>query len=210
MDIKENVSLAEFSTMRLGGTARYMVEVHDRTEVAQAVAWAKAQQVPFIVIGGGSNIVWRDEGFNGLLIVNKILRYESQPEDDTTFYITAGAGENWDSVVARAVEMGLGGIECLSLIPGSTGATPVQNVGAYGQEIADTLVTVEAYDTDNDQFINLMGSDCNFSYRNSRFKAADKGRFIITAITQRLSKTSIQPPFYGSFESYFDESSISD
>ncbi len=187
-----------------------MVEIHDRSQLAEAVAWAKSQQLPIIVIGGGSNIIWRDEGFAGLLIVNKITRYESLPEDDTTFYITAGAGEDWDSVVARTVEAGLSGIECLSLIPGSAGATPVQNVGAYGQEIASTLVTVEAYDMQTDTFVPIMASDCDFGYRTSRFKTTDKGRFIITAITLRLSKTSLQPPFYGSLQAYLEDHSISD
>ena len=116
------------------------------------------------MIGGGSNIVWRDEGFPGLIMVNKIIRFEEQVEDEENYYITVGAGENWDSVVARTTEKGMSGIEALSLIPGTAGATPVQNVGAYGQEIANVLVSVEAYDTEAKQFVNVPAFDCGFGY----------------------------------------------
>ena len=137
MQPQQDVSLRPYSTMRLGGTAAFFAEVHSRTELTTALDWATQHQLPVIMIGSGSNIIWRDEGFNGLLLVNKIMRYEVIDEDGVNYYVTAGAGEPWDSVVARTVEAGLSGIEALSLIPGSTGATPVQNVGAYGQEIAN-------------------------------------------------------------------------
>jgi UDP-N-acetylmuramate dehydrogenase len=163
------------------------------------------------MIGGGSNIVWRDEGYPGLVLVNKIMGYEAQPEDELNVYLKVGGGENWDSVVARSVEGGLTGIEALSLIPGSTGATPVQNVGAYGQEIAQTLVSVEVFDAQTGQFLNIPNGDCGFSYRNSRFKTGeDRGRFFITGISLHLTKGNPLPPYYGSVQAYFDEDGIKD
>src|SRR6185503_16626710 len=112
--------------------------------------------MPIMMIGGGSNIVWRDEGYPGLLLVNKIMRFEEQQEDNENYYVTIGAGEIWDDVVAQTTAKGMTGIEALSLIPGTAGATPVQNVGAYGQEIAQTLVSVEAYDLMQGQLVNIQ------------------------------------------------------
>lgn len=210
MNILQNVPLRDHSTMRLGGQATYLCEVSSRQEVEEALAWAAEHHLPSLMIGGGSNIIWRDEGFNGLIIVNKIMRFEVQQEDDLNYYITVGAGENWDNVVARTAEQGLTGIEALSLIPGTAGATPVQNVGAYGQEIAQTLATLEAYDAQSKQFVTLLGIDCNFGYRTSRFKTTDRGRFFITAITLHLTKGTMQPPFYGALQSYLEEHGITD
>jgi UDP-N-acetylmuramate dehydrogenase len=210
MNIQQNVSLAAYSTMRLGGPAAYLADITNRGEIAEAWQWAKTQNLPVIMIGGGSNIVWRDEGYPGLVLVNKILGYEVLQEDDVNVYLNIGAGENWDSVVARTVDAGLTGIEALSLIPGSAGATPVQNVGAYGQEIAQTLVTVEAFDTQAEKLINIQNGDCGFSYRNSRFKAGDRGRFFITGISLNLTKRLPLPPYYGSVQAYFDEHGVTE
>lgn len=210
MKIRQNVSLKDYSTMRLGGTAAFLTEVTNRQEVEEAVRWAEEKNLPVLMIGSGSNIVWRDEGFPGLLIVNNIRHFETQHEDEQNVYLNIGAGEHWDAVVARAVEMGLTGVESLSLIPGTAGATPVQNVGAYGQEIADTLTAVEAYDTKTKKFVTLPGSDCAFGYRTSRFKTTDRGRFLITSITLHLFRGSMQPPFYGALQSYMEEHNIFD
>jgi UDP-N-acetylmuramate dehydrogenase len=204
----QNVPLADYSTMRLGGSAAYLIEVDDRPSLQEAVAWEKQNQFPILVVGDGSNIVWRDEGFRGVIIVNRIRRYEDFAEDDINHYVTAGAGENWDSVVARTVETGLTGIEALSLVPGTTGATPVQNVGAYGQDISQTLASLEAYDLQTDQFLNIPAMDCAFGYRSSRFKTTDRGRYIITAITLHLTKANPQPPFYKSLELYLQQHGI--
>lgn len=201
--------MSDYSTMGLGGTADYLVEVASKQEVAEAVRWAKDRAVSSIMIGGGSNIFWSDEGYRGLVIVNKILGYETFEEGEHVV-VHIGAGENWDSVVARTVETGLTGIEALSLIPGTAGGTPVQNVGAYGQEIANTLVSVEAYDTELDDFVSLKASDCGFSYRNSRFKSTDRGRFMITSLTLQLTKGNPQPPFYASVAKYFTEKSATE
>jgi UDP-N-acetylmuramate dehydrogenase len=196
--------------MRLGGDAEYGVEIHDRTELTEALTWAEEHNLPVMMIGGGSNIIWRDEGYQGLLIINKIERFELFNEDETNIYVTVGAGEDWDSVVARTIDAGATGIEALSLIPGTAGATPVQNVGAYGQEIAQTLVSVEAYDTQTKSFVNIPAMDCAFGYRTSRFKTTDRGRFLITALTLHLTRGNPEPPFYGSVQQYFTEHGITD
>lgn len=208
MNILQNAPLALHSTMRLGGPASYVCDVTSRNDISEAVAWAANQKVPAIMIGTGSNIVWKDEGFPGLVMVNKIMGYEQYGEDDENYYLTIGAGENWDSVVARAVQAGLSGIESLSLIPGTVGATPVQNVGAYGQEIAQTLVSVEAYDQQTHQFISIPNAECSFGYRTSRFKTTDHGRFFITSLTLHLMKTNPVPPFYPALQRYLDEHNI--
>lgn len=210
MNPLHKVSLRNYSTMHLGGEAEYLMEVTDRSELVEALAWANQEQLPVIMIGGGSNIVWRDEGFSGLVLVNKMMRYEDFNEDGVNHYITIGAGEEWDSVVERTVDVGLTGIEALSLIPGSAGAIPVQNVGAYGQEIANTLVTVEAYDVTTRSFITIPGLDCAFGYRTSRFKTTDKQRFYITAITVHLLRGNPEPPFYPALERYFAEHNIAE
>jgi UDP-N-acetylmuramate dehydrogenase len=210
MNPQANVSLRDHSTMRLGGAAAYLTEVHNHQELQAAIAFAEQHGVPMIMIGDGSNIVWRDEGFQGLVIVNRIMRFEDFAEDETNHYLTVGAGEDWDSVVARSVQAGLTGIEALSLIPGTAGATPVQNVGAYGQEIAHTLVSVEAYDTAEKRLVNIPATECAFGYRTSRFKTTDKHRFFITAITLHLMRGSMQPPFYASLQTYIKEHGVTD
>ncbi len=206
----KNADLKLYSTMRLGGKASYLIVVDSSDDLISALIGAKKHQLPFIVIGMGSNIIWRDEGFSGLVIVNRIKGFEVISEDDASTFISIGAGENWDSVVKRTVEMGLSGIECLSLIPGTAGATPVQNVGAYGQEIAQTLVSLTAYDVQVDKLVTLGAADCNFGYRSSVFNSTMSGRYLITGITLMLSKTNLMPPFYASLTSYLEEHNIKD
>jgi UDP-N-acetylmuramate dehydrogenase len=210
MKIEQAVNLSDYSTMGLGGPAAYLCKVSDRTEVGEALNWAKQHNLPVIMIGGGSNIVWQDSGYAGLVIVNNILGYEIFEDDDENVYVTIGAGEVWDDIVERTVTAGLTGIEALSLIPGKTGATPVQNVGAYGQDISQTLTTVEAYDSQAGQLINISAADCGFGYRTSRFKTSDHGRFFITAVTLHLRRGNPLPPFYSSVQTYFDDNAISE
>jgi UDP-N-acetylmuramate dehydrogenase len=210
LNIQSRVSLQGYSTMGLGGNAAYLVDVQNRFEVIEALSWAQEQNIPALMIGTGSNVVWRAEGFPGLLIVNRISRFEVFEEDEVNVYVTIGAGENWDAVVARCVSAGYSGIEALSLIPGTAGATPIQNVGAYGQEIANTLVTIEAFDTQARDYVTIAGTDCGFGYRTSRFKTADKGRFFITAITLHLMKENPTPPFYAAVDGYFREHGITE
>jgi UDP-N-acetylmuramate dehydrogenase len=208
MNITENAPLNIHSTMRLGGNARYLVEAHNKDDVAQSVAWAKQHNLPVIMIGDGSNIIWQDSGFEGLVMVSKIRKFDIFNEDDSNLYVTVGAGEEWDSVVKRVVELGYSGIEQLSLIPGTAGATPIQNVGAYDREISECLVSVEAYDSQAEKFLNIPSSDCSFGYRTSRFKTTDKGRFFITSVTLHMTKTNPLPPYYSSIQQYFDDHEI--
>lgn len=194
--------------MRLGGLAAYMTEVTSRAELDEALRWAEQNHLPAIMIGSGSNIIWKDEGYPGLVILNKIMGFEEQFEDEENYYVTIGAGENWDQAVARTAAQNVTGIEALSLIPGTAGATPVQNVGAYGQEIAQTLVTVEAYDRHSHQFVTIPAAECAFGYRTSRFKTTDRGRFFITSITLHLIRGNPKPPFYTVLQGYLDSHNI--
>ncbi|MBA3758106.1 UDP-N-acetylmuramate dehydrogenase [Candidatus Saccharibacteria bacterium] len=202
MNILENVPLSGYSTMRLGGNAAYLSEINQKIEVTEAVAWAKERNLPIIMIGVGSNIVWKDEGFPGLILVNKIMGFEVFSEDEENIYITAGAGENWDSVVERAVATGKSGLEYLSLIPGTVGGAPVQNIGAYGHELAETFVSLEAYDMQTGGLVNIPAIECEFGYRTSRFKTTDRGRFLITSLTLHLIKQIQEPVYYHWLEDY--------
>ncbi len=195
--------------MRLGGIARSLTTVKTREELAEAVKWAAARDIPILMLGGGSNVIFSD-GYDGLVIINDMRGFTVLHEDDESAIIQIGAGEVWDNVVKRSVQLGLSGIEKLSAIPGTTGATPVQNVGAYGAEIADTLIKLEAYDTTTKQLVTLQNADCQFSYRGSIFKSTEGRRYIITSITLRLSEQPPQPPFYGSLQDYLQQHHISE
>ena len=194
--------------MKLGGNARFMTEVRTPEEVVEAYRNAKAQSLPVFVLGGGSNVIAKDEGFNGLIIRMRIPGFSVIADDLNSTTVQIGAGEEWDSVVKRTVDMRLSGIEAMSAIPGTAGAAPVQNVGAYGQEIADTLVSLVAYDTQADSFVTLLNENCEFSYRQSIFRDSQIGRYIIVSITLKLSKNLPQPPFYDALQAYFDQHDV--
>ncbi|MEK7603098.1 MAG: UDP-N-acetylmuramate dehydrogenase, partial [Patescibacteria group bacterium] len=188
--------------------ARYLADITNQFDIPKALAWADRQHLPVVMIGGGSNIYWDDAGYPGLVLVNKIEHFEKLDASEGEAYYTVGAGENWDRVVARTVEAGFGTLAPLSLIPGTAGATPIQNVGAYGLEISEVLTTVQAYDAVERSFVTLRGSECGFEYRTSRFKTVDKGRFFIVAITLRVNNKPFQPPFYKALEEYFEKQGI--
>ncbi|MDN5274935.1 MAG: murB [Candidatus Saccharibacteria bacterium] len=208
MDIHTNIPLKNYTTMRLGGNARFMTEVHTPQEVADVCRNAHAQSLPIFILGGGSNVIVRDEGFAGIVVRNRLTGFDIVSEEPSQTTIKIGAGENWDEVVKRTVDMNLSGIEAMSAIPGTAGAAPVQNVGAYGQEIADTLISLDAYDIQTDRFVTLQASDCGFSYRQSIFRSTSAERYVITSITLRLYKAAPQPPFYKDVQDYFDTNSI--
>lgn len=210
MVTRENVALGTLTTMQLGGLARYVVEITTHNELVEAITFARGKNLPFFVLGGGSNVIASDEDFDGVIILNLIKGFEKLAEDDMSAAYRIGAGEIWDEVVARLCDLGLSGIEALSAIPGTAGATPVQNVGAYGQEIADTLVELEAYDVDLGQFVTLSRDDCRFTYRNSVFKDPQTRHHVIVSITLSLRKKSLKPPFYPALQKYLDENEISD
>lgn len=205
MDIHTNIPLKNYTTMKLGGNARFMSELRSAEELPAIYQNAKSQNLPVFILGGGSNVVVHDEGFAGIVLRNRIDGFEVIGEDDGAVTIKVGAGEDWDSVVQRTVDMNLSGIEAMSAIPGTAGAAPVQNVGAYGQEIADTLVSLEAFDSQENRMVSLQNADCGFSYRHSIFRGDQKGRFVITTITLRLQRSPMVPPFYAALQNYFDQ-----
>ena len=208
MDIHTNIPLKNYTTMRLGGNARFMTDVRTPQDIVEICHSAAQQNLPVFILGGGSNIIVRDEGFDGIVVRNRIPGFEVISDEPGQTLIKIGAGENWDEVVKRTVDMNLSGIEAMSAIPGTAGAAPVQNVGAYGQEIADTLVSLEAYDMASDTFVTLQAADCGFSYRHSIFRGDAAGRYVITSITLRLYKTAPTPPFYTAVQNYLDEHAI--
>lgn len=208
MDIHTNIPLKNYTTMKLGGPARFMADVRTPDEAIAAYKNAVERSVPVYILGGGSNTIVHDKGFPGLVIRMRIPGFDVIEDtlNDTTIRI--GAGEEWDSVVERTVAMRLSGIEAMSAIPGTAGAAPVQNIGAYGQEVADTLVSLDAYDTQADAIVTLSSADCGFSYRHSTFRGDKAGRYIILSTTLKLSKTAPAPPFYDALQRYFDENDV--
>lgn len=190
-------SLSEITSLRLGGPARLVVEARDEQEILARVREADAAagdaEAPLLILGGASNVVIADEGYPGtvLLIRNRGVRFEDAGEDRVR--VTAAAGEVWDELVLACVGRGLAGIECLSGIPGTVGATPIQNVGAYGQEVADTIVSVRAYDREAGDVVELSPAECEFGYRDSALKRRP-GRWVVLAVTFELRRSELSMP----------------
>ncbi|HMS93404.1 MAG TPA: UDP-N-acetylmuramate dehydrogenase [Candidatus Saccharibacteria bacterium] len=208
MDIHTNIPLKNYTTMKLGGNARFLADILKPEDIPNLLATAAQQSLPVAILGGGSNTIVHDEGYNGLVLRIRIPGITTIAEDLNTVTIKVGAGEPWDNVVKYTVDLRLTGIEAMSAIPGTAGAAPVQNVGAYGQEVADTLVSLEVYDTETNTFVTLTNDQCRFSYRNSIFRDEARGRYIITSITLQLSKNLPSPPFYDALQRYLDENNI--
>jgi UDP-N-acetylmuramate dehydrogenase len=184
--MREHVPLAPYTTLGLGGAARYFVECGGEAEIRAALGYARERNLPVYVLGGGSNVVFLDAGYGGLVLRITIggLEFRDGPKP----HVHAGAGVDWDSVVRGAVERGWSGIECLSGIPGTVGGTPIQNVGAYGQEIAETLVNVTCLDRTTLERRTFTAAECGFAYRDSRFKRQDRGRYIVLDVSLRLAR----------------------
>ena len=182
---EENLPLAPLTTLGVGGPARWFARVLPGRPVHEAHEWAAEHELPVFVLGGGSNLVVGERGFPGLVVQIRGTRITSRRRGDDTL-VEAGAGESWDALVAYAVERGLAGVECLSGIPGTVGGTPIQNVGAYGQEVADVIDVVEAFDVQQQRTVVLSAAECEFSYRMSRFKGRDAGRFVVSSVTFRF------------------------
>ena len=177
--------LAPHCTLRVGGAAQFLVEAADEAAVLEAVQWARARGLPLRVLGGGSNLVIADEGVDGLVLKIALRGVTARPGPGAV-ELTAAAGEPWDALVRHTVLQGWAGLECLSGIPGLVGATPIQNVGAYGQEVSDTVTAVRALDGESGQVVTLGPADCGFGYRDSRFKSRHPGRYVVLAVTYRL------------------------
>jgi UDP-N-acetylmuramate dehydrogenase len=182
--IEENKPLAPFTTLGVGGPARWFVEATREDEVAEAAAWAGSRGLELFVLGGGSNLVVADGGFNGLILR---VGLHGIAFDRTERIWRVAAGEDWDQFVQRSVRENCAGIECLAGIPGTAGGTPVQNVGAYGQEVASTIVQVRAFDLHDHTWVEFTAAECGFAYRRSRFNTVDRERYVVTRVDYRLT-----------------------
>lgn len=208
MDIQTNISLAGLTTMRLGGMARFFGEAQTVDDIDRLCKAAQQQNLSVFVIGSGSNTIALDEGFDGLVMRNHLMGFETL--DQTPDYVTirVGAGENWDETVKKTVDMNLTGIEALSGIPGTVGAAPVQNIGAYGQEVSSVITSVSVYEIRTGSVRELTPEQCEFGYRSSIFRGSAWGHYIITAVTMRLSTALPLPPFYSAVEEYFKANNV--
>jgi UDP-N-acetylmuramate dehydrogenase len=212
MLIQENVTLAPLTTMGVGGPARYFVEATNTNDVREAIGYARSRSLPLFILGGGSNLVVSDAGWPGLVLKMSLLGINHRHGHGTA-YFDVGAGEDWDSFVAATIQHHCAGIECLSGIPGSVGGTPVQNVGAYGQEVAETIDSVVALDVESGEEQEFEKSDCGFGYRSSIFNTSARGRYVILRVTYalvhdghpRLAYADLQKHFAGRAESTLAE-----
>jgi UDP-N-acetylmuramate dehydrogenase len=186
MKIQENVPLAPLTTFGIGGPARWFVEAASEAEIVDALSWAREQSLPLFVLGGGSNLLVSDAGFPGLVLRVALKGVDSAEDASSRFYRVA-AGEDWDAFVAHAVQENCAGVECLAGIPGTVGGTPVQNVGAYGQEVSETIDRVRVLDLESLSFREMPASECGFSYRSSLFNSTAKGCFLVVRVYYRLA-----------------------
>jgi len=199
LTIEEHTHLAPHTTLGVGGQALYLARCRSVEEVREALEWGRHRHLPVQILGGGSNTVFSDRGYAGLVLKMETRGVEVSPGSvpvgqgpdraaaaPATAAVTAAAGEDWDAFVEGCIARHLGGLECLSGIPGLVGATPIQNVGAYGQEVAGTIASVRALARDTLEEVELVHGDCDFGYRQSRFKGRDRGRYVITEVTFRL------------------------
>ncbi len=217
MTIQENVPLAPLTTLQVGGAARYFAELKREDEVREAAQFAKTRNLPLFVLGGGSNLLIADSGWPGLVLkiaIGGIATPATSEATGNTVLFTVGAGVNWDDFVAQTVVQNCAGIECLSGIPGSVGGTPVQNVGAYGQEVADSIESVRALDLrapdssspdKEDRIVVLPKPACGFRYRTSIFNTTERGRYIILRVNYRLKRGGAPSLKYADLQKYFAE-----
>jgi UDP-N-acetylmuramate dehydrogenase len=206
--LQENIPLAPLTTIRIGGPARYFVEARNVGEVQEAVSLARSNNLPLFVLGGGSNLLVADAGWPGLALkvaiegINQVQR--TGHDDEGKILFDAGAGESWDKFVSQAVMARCAGVECLSGIPGSVGGTPVQNVGAYGEEVSDTIASVQVLDLKDNQVRELCPEACGFSYRASIFNTTERGRFVVLRVTYALTPGGNPRITYADLQRHFE------
>lgn len=203
--LEENVPLAEFTTLKIGGKARFFLSVKCEKGLIEALRFAEDNDLKTFILGGGSNVLIADEGFDGLVLQIALKGITTFQEGDKSVRVTAQAGEDWDMFVAFCVEKNLQGIECLSGIPGFVGGTPVQNVGAYGQEVSETITSVRVYDRQAKAFFDLLNRQCEFAYRTSIFNTTEKNRYIVTAVTFALNLGGEPKIVYRDLQNYFGD-----
>jgi UDP-N-acetylmuramate dehydrogenase len=204
MQVLEQVPLAPYTTFGIGGPARWFVEASTEDEVLEAVRFAREHNASLFVLGGGSNLLISDQGFPGVVLRIAMKGTEQQRAGDATVFSVA-AGEDWDAFVSLAVSQNYAGIECLAGIPGTVGGTPVQNVGAYGQEVAETIRVVRALDLRTMQFLELKAKECGFAYRRSIFNGAERGRYIVTRVDYALRNSYGASISYADLKRYFQD-----
>jgi UDP-N-acetylmuramate dehydrogenase len=200
--VQENIPLAPFTTFRVGGPARYFVEAHTKREAIDAVAYAAEHKLPLFVLGGGSNLVVSDDGWPGLILKMSLAGVEFEG-DIQKMRFQAGAGESWDSLVALTVSKNCGGVECLSGIPGTVGGTPVQNVGAYGQEVSETITAVHALEIATGKIVEMRNSDCRFAYRTSMFNTTHRDQYIVLEVAYLLRRNGEPRIEYADLKNFF-------
>jgi len=204
MAIRENVPLAPLTTLQVGGAARYFAELKREDEVREAALFAKTRDLPLFVLGGGSNLVVADSGWPGLVLRVAISGITHDTTGNAVLF-SVGAGVNCDDFVAQTIVQNCAGVECLSGIPGSVGGTPVQNVGAYGQEVADTIESVRVLDLKQDRVVVLPKPACGFRYRTSIFNSSERGRYIILRVNYRLKRGGAPSLHYADLQKHFAE-----
>jgi UDP-N-acetylmuramate dehydrogenase len=185
--VREHVNIAPMTSLGVGGEARYFVDVSDEAHLEQVLSWAEAGKRTVVVLGGGTNVVVSDAGFDGLVVRYRSASCERAWGDNGGVLWKVGAGFGWDDLVADTVQERHAGIECLSGIPGWCGGAPIQNIGAYGQEFSDVLATLRAYDRSEARWCHFDANNCDFAYRNSIFRQRGMGRFVISSVTIRLN-----------------------
>lgn len=202
LKIQENIPLAPFTTFGVGGPARYLAEAHSQAELREALEFAEKRRQPLFVLGGGSNLVIADEGWPGLVLRIGLKGIESHSQSGETLFQVA-AGENWDDFVAMTVDRNCAGIECLSGIPGSVGGTPVQNVGAYGQEVSQTITSVRVMEIATGTVKELKNRECGFAYRSSMFNTSQRDRCIVLEVGYRLKQDGKPTLEYADLKKFF-------
>jgi UDP-N-acetylmuramate dehydrogenase len=205
--IEEKVPLAPLTTIGIGGPARFFARATSVDEVREALDWARDRGQRVFVLGGGSNLLISDDGFDGL-VIHLDLRGVTVESEDEYAMVKVAAGERWDEFVARAVENGWAGIECLSGIPGSAGATPIQNVGAYGQEVSETITRVEVLDRSTGTVEWFTNEECRFGYRSSLFKNVERDRYIVLSVTFRLKIGGEATVKYPELQKFIDDRGV--
>ena len=201
LDFEADAPLAPRTTFRVGGPARFYAEAGSVDEIAAAHAWARDRSMPCFVLGGGSNLVVADRGLDALVLRVRVRGVVHREDGDLTL-VHAGAGEPWDDLVARVTADGLAGLECLSGIPGDVGATPIQNVGAYGCEVGELIESVDLWRRGDGMSETRAAADCGFGYRHSVFKGAERDRFVVTGVTFRLRRGVVPTARYGELASF--------
>ena len=198
MEITENSSLQNLHSFGCNEKANYFAKIDSIEAIEKSIQWAKEKNMPYLILGSGSNILFT-KTFDGLVLKMEIMGIKKLKETASEVYLEVGAGENWHHFVIYCVQKGWGGVENLSLIPGTVGAAPIQNIGAYGVEAKDSIESVTAYDTQSAKFITLHNSECDFGYRTSLFKN-EKDRYIISSVQFVLQKQPIFRTEYGAIK----------